>query len=92
MRNFVFYDWFCQTKLISLQMREKMLEMKELKQELAFAHAANKARKFDNMASQVEERRGRSLDGWDSDANVQQLRAQVRLNLKIVLANFMHFR
>jgi len=66
-------------------MREKMLEMKELKEELAFAQSAvNKAQKLDNIANEVGDRRGRSLDGWESDANVQQLRAQVRLNLKIV--------
>lgn len=58
-------------------MREKMLEMKELKKELTFAQsAANKARKLDNVANEGD-RRGRSLDGWETDANVQQLRAQV---------------
>ena len=59
-------------------MREKMLEMKELKEELAFAQSAvNKARKLDNMSYQSEDRRGKSLDGWESDANINQLRAQV---------------
>ena len=62
-------------------MREKVLEMKELKEELVSAQSAvNKARKLDNGAYQSEDRRGKSLDGWESDG---KLRAQVRSDFKI---------
>ena len=65
-------------------MREKVLEMKELREELAFAQSAvNKARKLDSGASQSEDRRGKSLDGWEFDGNVKQMRAQVRLELEV---------
>lgn len=66
-------------------MREKVLEMEDLKKEMAFMHsAANKARKLDNASHEAEDRRGRSLDGSDSFATVSHLRAQVQVNLKIV--------
>ena len=52
-------------------MREKMLEMKELKEELAFAQSVvNRARKLNNVSYEPEERRGKSLDSWESDGNV----------------------
>jgi len=74
-------------------MQEKMLEMTELKEELAFTQSTvMKARKLENVTNEVGDKRGRSLDGWESDSNVQQLRAHVRLDLKIVQANSMHFR
>ena len=58
--------------------------MKELKEESAFAQSAvNKARKLDSGASQSEDRRGKSLDGWESDGNVKQMRALVRLKLEV---------
>jgi len=65
-------------------MREKVLKMKELKEGLAFAQSAvNKARKLDSGASQSEDRRGKSLDGWESDGYDTQMRALVRLELEI---------
>lgn len=74
-------------------MREKVLEMKELKEELAFAQSAvNKARKLDNGAYQSEDRRGKSLDGWESEGNVKQLRAQVQLDLKITFLSGTFYR
>lgn len=52
-------------------MREKMLEMKELKEELAFAQSVvNRARKLNNVSYEPEERRGKSLDSWESHGNV----------------------
>lgn len=56
-----------------------MLEMEELKKEVACAQlAANKARKLEDTCHQgSEDRRGKSLDGWELETNVKQLRAQV---------------
>lgn len=74
-------------------MQEKMLEMAELKEELAFTQSTViKARKLGNVTNVVGDKRGRSLDGWESDSNVQQLRAQVRLDFKIIQGNSTHFR
>lgn len=73
----------CLIKWLPFQKQEMGLEMKELKGELALAQSAvYKAQKLDHSAYQSEDRRGKSLDGWMSDANVQQLRTQVRLDLK----------
>ena len=77
--------------MVPFQMREKVLKMKELKEGLAFAQSAiSKARKLDSGDSQAEDRRGKSLDGWESDGNVKQMRAQVRLELEVnfILAFF----
>lgn len=63
-----------------MKMREKVLEMEDLKKEMAFMHsAANKARKLDNASHEAEDRRGRSLDGSDSFATVSHLRAQIQV-------------
>ncbi|KAG0571893.1 hypothetical protein KC19_VG051600 [Ceratodon purpureus] len=73
-------DFQLQHELLQHEMREKVLEMKELKEELVTAQSAvNKARKLDNGAYQSEDRRGKSLDGWESDG---KLRAQIQ-NLEL---------
>ena len=65
-------------------MREIVLEMKELKEGLAFAQSpANKARKLDSGDSQSVDRRGKSLDGWESDGYVKEMVARVRLELEV---------
>lgn len=58
-----------------------MLEMEELKKEVACAQlAANKARKLEDTCHHgSEDRRGKSLDGWELETNVKQLRDQVLL-------------
>jgi hypothetical protein len=61
-------------------MWKKMIEIEELKKELAHAQmAASKARKLDDKYQQVPEveRRVGSLDGCDVDSGFKQLRAQV---------------
>ena len=64
---------------------QKMTELKALT-------PISMARKLEEVIDEVGDKRERSLDGWESNPNVRQLRAQVRLDLKIVQANSSHFQ
>lgn len=63
----------------------KMMELKELTIVIM-------ARKLEKVTDEIGDERERSLDGWESDPNVRQLRVEVWLDLKIVQANSGHFQ
>lgn len=56
-------------------MWEKVLEMEDFKKEMVFMYfVVNKVCKLDNVFYEVEDRRGRSLDGSDFFVIVSYLR------------------
>lgn len=68
-----------------MQMRKELLEMTKLKEELTFMQSyVIKTCKLKNVSNEVGEKIQRIFYEWKSDLNVQQLRAQVRLDFKIV--------